>query len=119
LAHPPIHHRDRALRRLSLATKGVAAIAIAGTAGIWAAIAHAAATPTSPASGDAVLIEDTDTSTPPVPPASSGPYQVPVGSSAPSGTLSPPPAPPTAAPTEDSDSQAPPDSPEPTYSGGS
>ena len=42
MAHPPAHHhRDRALRRLSLVTKGVAAGAVIATGGLAAAIAGA------------------------------------------------------------------------------
>ena len=48
MAHPPVQYRDRALRRLSLASKGLAFGAILGTGGLTAAIAHA--TPAQPAS---------------------------------------------------------------------
>ena len=40
MAHPPAHHhRDRALRRLSLVTKGVAAGAVIATGGLSPMIA--------------------------------------------------------------------------------
>ena len=46
MAHPPAHHhRDRALRRLSLVTKGVAAGAVIATGGLAAAIAGATPAP--------------------------------------------------------------------------
>lgn len=47
MASPPVHHRDRALRRLSLVSKGVAAGAVIATGGVTAAIAGA--TPASTA----------------------------------------------------------------------
>jgi uncharacterized protein len=133
MAYPPVHHRDRALRRLSLVTKGLAVSAIFATGGIVAAIAQASPAPktTKPPVGQpgeapgAAVPRDTATT-----PASRGRGRVPVAPTvtrAPGGriappaaparttaTLAPPPAPPTDPPTE-----APVAVPEPTDSGGS
>ena len=41
MASPPTHYRDRALRRLSLVSKGVAAGTVLATGALAAAIANA------------------------------------------------------------------------------
>jgi len=129
MAHPPVYHRDRALRRLSLVTKGLAVSAIFATGGIVAAIAQATPAPKAkppanqPAAPGAAVPRDTATT-----PASRGRGRVPVSPTAtrapggrvgvPARTATTAPAPPPAPPTDPS-SEPPAAVPEPTDSGGS
>ncbi len=133
MAHPPVQYRDRALRRLSLVSKGLAFGAIVGTGGIVAAIAHA--TPAQPVTAKTTTPVTSDQSAQPGQArgnasASRGKARVPV---APTSQAAPPPAgantvanrvpagrpaPPPAAPTA-STNEPPPAQPEPTTSGGS
>jgi hypothetical protein len=132
MAHPPVQYRDRALRRLSFVSKGLAFGAILGTGGIAAAIAHATpAQPTTastpPASADKATNQGAARGNAPAPasrgrpripagqPANTGASQRAVPNRAPSTQLAPPPAPPTAAAT----TADPPPQPAPTTSGGS
>jgi hypothetical protein len=138
MTHPPVYHRDRALRRLSLVTKGLALSAILATGGVVAAIAHASpaqqsagSTPKAPGSADRVSVPR---NTAPQP-ASRGRSRLPTvptatGRTARPGTTAPqrrgaapnrstgsnpapPPAPPTVPP------EPAPNVPEPSPSGGS
>ncbi|MEN3361770.1 MAG: hypothetical protein V7637_5752 [Mycobacteriales bacterium] len=131
MAHPPVQYRDRALRRLSFVSKGLAFGAIVGTGGITAAIAHA--TPAQPATA-----KTTTSATPKQPiqqgaargnapaPASRGKARVPaapangvntVANRVPAGAPAPPPVAPTTPPS--TSEPPPPAQPGPTTSGGS
>jgi hypothetical protein len=136
MSHPPIHHRDQALRRLSLATKGVVLGAILGTGGIAVGIAQATpAQPAKPVTSDPAKAGQSAGNQPgvqqrAVSPAAPSGQRSPATGAPPAGggaeidppaegTPIPPPQPPSPAPTVQSDQPAPPDPPEPTYSGGS